>query len=216
MLKAAAVAAVLATATAVAVLVIIGPGSPPPGTGSAAAPHLLPPARSSAPVRVPPGGPEWITIGAIGVHAAVRGVVSTHEQGSWLIIPPMQTNADLRRVYWWSERAAPADPSRGTAYIYGHACTHYALCAFNRLREVVTGDLVRVTTDLGTLTYRVAAAPVRLAKTAAGIGDSSIYDYGVVNRLVLITCGYSPDGSSPWNWVVITRLVSAAPAPQVP
>jgi sortase (surface protein transpeptidase) len=155
--------------------------------------------------------PERITIGAIGVDAAVRGVVSAHQQGLWVIVPPMATNADLQRAYWWSEHAAPASPSNGTAYIYGHACSHYALCAFNRLRELAKGDLVTVTTVRGALTYRVAARPVRLAKTAAGIGASSIYDYGAVNRLVLITCGYAPDGSSPWNWVVITQLTAATP-----
>jgi hypothetical protein len=54
---------------------------------------------------------------------------------------------------------------------------------------------------------------MRLAKTAAGIGSSSIYNYGVVNRLVLITCDYAADGASPWYWVVITQLTGATTAP---
>lgn len=203
MLRAVAVVGVLATTLVVVSPVVPNPGTPPPAAGGGGTPAP----RSLA--RVPPGGPEWITIPAIGVSAAVRGVTSTHEQGSWLIIPPMQTNADLRRVYWWNEHAAPADPSTGTVYLYGHACTHYALCAFNHLDELVKGDLVNVTTTRGTLTYRVAAAPIRLAKTAAGIGASSIYNYDIVNRLALITCGYAANGLSPWNWVVITQLVAA-------
>jgi hypothetical protein len=154
---------------------------------------------------VAPGRPEEIAIPAIGLHTAIAGVVSTHEGGQWTIDPPKQTLAELQRVYWWSEHAAPADPSTGAAYLYGHACTSL-VCAFNDLHQLSAGDLVRVTTARGVLSYRVVKEPMRLAKTAAGIGSSSIYDYGVTNRLVLITCGYTPDGSSPFNWVVIAHL----------
>jgi sortase (surface protein transpeptidase) len=206
-LKALAVVGVLAVAI-IAFLVIGRPGSPPSSRPRVATPTY----QSSPSGSIPPGGPESITIPAIGVHAAVRSVVSTHEQGQWLIVPPEQTNTDLQRAYWWREHAEPADPSKGTAYIYGHACFSYPLCSFNQLHELVTGDLVTVTTVHGTLTYRVVAKPIRLAKTAEGIGASSIYNYGVVNRLVLITCDYAPDGSSPWNWVVITQLAAATPA----
>jgi hypothetical protein len=210
-LRVLAVAGVLAAAAIVAFPAIVRSGSPPT-TGSPAPPGAATaPLRGFGPARIPPGTPETIVIPAIGVDAAVRSVVSTHQQGRWVIIPPMATNADLRRVYWWSEHAAPADPSSGTAYIYGHACSHYALCAFNDLSMLATGDLVTVTTVRGALAYRVVARPVRLAKTATGIGASSIYDYGVVNRLVLVTCGYAPDGSSPWNWVVVTQLAAATP-----
>jgi hypothetical protein len=224
LLRTLAVAGALAAAAIVAFSAIVGSGSPPSATGSRApspathttatgspAPSATAPLRRSGPARIPPGPPQTITIPAIGVHTAVRSVVSTHQRGLWVIIPPMATNADLRRVYWWSEHAAPAAPSDGTAYIYGHACSHYALCAFNHLYRLATGDLVTVTTVRGALAYRVAAKPVRLAKTAAGIGDSFIYNYGAVNRLVLITCGYAPDGSSPWNWAVVTQLTAATP-----
>lgn len=206
MRKAAAVAVVIAAALVIAFLFITGRSSPPQAPGNGAAP----PAPSAPPARVPPGGPETIAIPAIRVHAAIRAVVSTHEQGNWLIVPPMSTNAELRRVYWWREHAAPAVPSKGTVYIYGHACTHYALCTFNNLHKLAPGDLVRITTTRGTLTYRAVTRPFRLAKTAAGIGASTIYDYGVRNRLILITCAYEPDGASPWNWVLITRLTAAA------
>ena len=211
-LRAAAVVCVLVAAAIVALLVFVRPGSPPSATRGPRSGVATPSFHSLPSAPIPPGGPEWVTIPAIGVQAAVRGVVSTHEQGLWLIVPPEQTNTDLQRVYWWSEHAAPADPSKGTAYIYGHACLSYALCAFNHLGELAKGDLVKVTTVRGALTYRVVAEPIRLAKTAAGIGSSSIYNYGVVNRLVLITCDYAPDGSSPWNWVVTTQLTAATPA----
>ncbi|MBO0833119.1 MAG: class F sortase [Actinobacteria bacterium] len=203
----------LAVAAILAFLAIVRSGSPPSATVSPPKLAATPSPHSLASARLPPGEPEWITIPAIGVHAAVRSVISTHTQGGWLIVPPMATNPDLWRVYWWREHAAPANPSKGTSYIYGHACSHYALCAFNRLHELAKGDLARVTTVHGTLTYRVVAKPIRLAKNASGIGASSIYNYGVVNRLVLITCAYTPDGSSPWNWVVITQLTAATRAP---
>ncbi len=160
---------------------------------------------------VEPGKPLQIDIPAIGLHTAIAGVVSTHEGGRWTIDPPKQTLGQLERVYWWSEHAAPADPSTGAAYLYGHSCTHL-VCAFNDLHQVSKGDLVRIRTARGVLSYRVVAKPSRLAKTAGGIGSSSIYNYGVANRLVLITCGYLPDGSSPFNWVVIGHLSASTPA----
>jgi Sortase domain len=208
-LTAVAVAGVLAAAAVVSLLV--GSGSPRPAGTPTPSRTARPLVRSLA---TPPGSPELIAIPAIGVDSAVGSVVSTYVQGLWEIIPPLATDADLQRVYWWSEHAAPANPSKGTSYIYGHACTHYALCTFNRLDELGIGDLVWVTTVRGILEYRVVGMPIRLAKTADGIGASSIYNYSVVNRLVLITCAYAPDGSSPWNWAVITQLVAAAPTPQ--
>ena len=159
-----------------------------------------------------PGGPKGITIPAIGLHTAIANIVSTREGGRWRIDPPRRTGAQLQRVYWWSEHAAPAHPSTGSAYFYGHSCTNLA-CAFNDLHLLSTGDLIRVTTAHGVLNYRVAVQPIRLAKTSAGIGSSSIYHYGVANRLVLITCGYVRNGSSPFNWAVIAQLRSAAVGP---
>jgi LPXTG-site transpeptidase (sortase) family protein len=160
---------------------------------------------------VPSGRPREIAIPAIGLHTAIGSVISTHAGGRWTIDPPKQTLGQLQRVYWWSEHAAPADPSTGAAYLYGHSCLSL-VCAFNDLDQVSKGDQVRVTTSRGVLSYRVVAQPIRLAKTAAGIGSSSIYNYGAANRLVLITCGYLPDGSSPFNWAVIARLATATPA----
>ena len=110
------------------------------------------------------GGPKGITIPAIGLHTAIASLVSTKQGERWTIDPPRRTAGQLQRVYWWKEHAAPADPSTGTAYFYGHSCTNLA-CAFNDLHLLSTGDLVRVTTAHGVLSYRVAAKPIRLAKT---------------------------------------------------
>jgi hypothetical protein len=223
---AAAVVGVLAGAT-IALAAIVGDpfgrtdeaASPPslkartascsgPASEGPCADHSASPTDSA----IPPGAPRQIAIPAIGLHTGIADVVSTHVGGRWTIDPPKQTLGELRRVYWWSEHAAPADPSTGAAYLYGHACTSLD-CAFNKLDQVSKGDLVRVTTRHGVLSYRVVAEPMRLAKTAAGIGSSSIYNYKVANRLLLITCGYTPDGSSPFNWVVVAHLSSATAAP---
>lgn len=160
------------------------------------------------PPDVPPAKPEWITIPAIGVDTTVGSVVSQHVNGMWTIKPPESTMGDLEQTYWWSEHAAPGAPSTGTTYIYGHACTRVS-CAFNDLHRLHRGEVVWIRTAQGLLHYRVLAEPMKLAKTPAGIGSSSIYEYGVANRLVLITCGYAPDGSSPFNWAVITKLAGA-------
>jgi hypothetical protein len=220
----AAVVGALAAAS-IALVLIVGdpfdrtadPGSSPSMkarttscTGPASAGSCAHPVRATGPA-IRPGAPTRIAIPAIGLHTGIGRVVSTHEGGSWTIDPPKRTLGQLQRVYWWSEHAAPADPSTGAAYLYGHACTRLT-CAFNDLDQVSRGDLVRVTTAHGVLSYRVVAEPMRLAKTAAGIGASSVYHYRVADRLVLITCGYRPDGSSPFNWVVIAHLRSATTA----
>ena len=178
--------------------------------GSATAEPCARPSKATGSA-VEPGKPLRIDIPAIGLHTAIAGVVSTHDGGRWTIDPPKQTLGQFERVFWWSEHAATADPSTGAAYLYGHSCTHL-VCAFNDLDQVSKGDLVRIRTARGVLSYRVVAKPIRLAKTAGGIGSSAIYNYGVANRLVLITCGYLPDGSSPFNWVVIAHLTRAFPA----
>lgn len=188
--------------------------TPPAGPASPSRVAHGPPAGPTSPSRVAhtsevlPAQPERITIPAIGVDTAVGSVVSQHVSGTWMIKPPESTTSDLERAYWWSEHAAPGAPSTGTTYIYGHACTR-ANCAFDDLHLLHRGEVVWVHTAHSILSYRVLAEPLKLAKTAAGIGASSIYDYGVVNRLVLVTCGYAPDGSSPFNWAVIAQLVAA-------
>lgn len=215
MLKASIVGVLTAAASIAFVAIASDPGSSPPATvrttGCDGPVTGQPCARQAeeAGSTMAAGGPKAITIPAIGLHTTIASLVSTKEGGRWTIDPPRRTAGQLQRVYWWSEHAAPAGTSRGTAYFYGHSCTNLA-CAFNDLHLLSTGDLVRVTTTHGVLSYRVTARPIRLAKTSAGIGSSSLYKYGVANRLVLITCGYVRNGSSPFNWAVIAQLRSAA------
>lgn len=110
--------------------------------------------------------------------------------------------SDLECAYWWSEHAAPGDPSTGTTYIYGAACTRVR-CAFDDLRPLRRGEVVWVRTADIVSSYRVLAESITLRKTPAGIGSRSIY-------------GYAPDGSSPFSWAVIAQLVGAARYGQLP
>ena len=139
----AAMARLLAAAASVALVAIAAdlfvradnPGSRASATvrtahcaGSAAAEPCARPSKATGSA-VEPGKPLRIDIPAIGLHTAIAGVVSTHDGGRWTIDPPKQTLGQLERVFWWSEHAAPADPSTGAAYLYGHSCTHLVCAA---------------------------------------------------------------------------------------
>lgn len=173
------------------------------------------PAPSSAPLKsVAPARPSKLAIPAIGLDAQFGSpIVSTHDGEGWSITPPESTLQDLRLVYWWSETkysALPGSPSKGTTFIYGHACRdpQYG-CAFDRLKNLTKGDKIELTAGKAVLTYRVTAL-LKLDKTPQGVGASrELYSYGESNKLRLVTCGYTAEGTSPFNWAALAVLVSS-------
>lgn len=172
--------------------------------------------RESTGTPVAPAVPTSINVPSVGIHASIKPIASQHtDNGQWMVSPPRDTPLQLDTAYWWDEQqysAEPANPSHGTTFIYAHACQGLD-CAFDTLHESIVGNKIVLATPNGTLTYSVTKPPLDLAKTADGIGASTeVYDYGISNRLVLITCGYQPNGRSTFNWAVIADLVSAEPA----
>ena len=163
---------------------------------------------------VRPARPIRLAIPAIGLRVGYGagsrvGTVRSQRTGrEWTITPPEATWDDLQSVFWWSERAysvLPGDPSAGTTFVFMHACLHVT-CAGNNLNHVRAGDIVRLTTAAGTLTY-TARRTLRLDKSVGGIGASKVvYSYGHPDELRLVTCGYAPDGTSPFNWAVLADL----------
>jgi hypothetical protein len=133
---------------------------------------------------------------------------SSRTSAGWTITPPEATWADLQSAFWWSEPAysvLPGAPSAGTTFVFMHACLQVT-CAGNELKHLRAGDIVRLTTAAGTLTYTVRRT-LRLDKSVGGIGaNKMVYSYGHRNELRLVTCGYAPDGTSPFNWAVLADL----------
>jgi hypothetical protein len=158
--------------------------------------------------------PTALAIPAIGLSIGHDGgshigtVESRTVDGIWTITPPEATWVDLQSAYWWSQRrysALPGAPSTGTTFLYMHACLQVH-CAGNDLHRLRGGEAVVLATRAGVLHYRVVRV-LRLDKTPQGVGNNNtLYSYGHRNQLRLVTCGYAPDGSSPFNWAVIATL----------
>ena len=203
------------------------------GAGSTAAVVLSP--QSSRSVELPsvaPAAPTAISFAVTDTEAHRRVSVTDdvvplranrHADGTWDEVRPSEASVQaLGQAAWWQNGLsnAPGSPSRGTTYIYGHSCRNNAEpawlhCAFDELSFLREGDVVRLTTSNGVLTYRVTQDPVRVPKTGSAqlASNTSVYR-AQVNRLVLITCGYERDPSSAvyssaYNWVVQLVLMGA-------
>lgn len=192
----------------------------PSTTSGASTQSTAQPAQATIPLKKSDkkNWPTELDIPSIGVKAKFgQPIVQVWDGKEWTITPPETTWEDLQRAYWWREHALPG-PTKDTAYVYAHACDP-TQCAFNKLHLVRVGAMVRVVTDTYVAAYRIVpidphqphAGVQQFAKTVKGIGSStsSVADFHVPGRLVLITCGYTPDGASPFNWVAFAQLVSA-------
>jgi hypothetical protein len=158
--------------------------------------------------------PTALAIPTIGLSVGhdpgshIGTVESRTVDGVWTITPPEASWVDLQSAYWWSQQrysALPGAPSAGTTFLYMHACSQVH-CAGNDLHRLRRGDAITLTTRTGVLHYRVDRL-LRLDKTPQGVGNNkTLYSYGRPDQLRLVTCGYAPDGSSPFNWAVIATL----------
>lgn len=121
-----------------------------------------------------------------------------------LVDPPHNTARQWNTASWIEQATNPAQPSRGSAYLYGHAC-QFIDCAFNDLVDARVGNIAKIITRDATQTYRVDRIGFG-PKTASSLPDWAA-DITVPNRIVLVTCAYQPDGSSPNNLIVIAHLI---------
>ena len=116
-----------------------------------------------------------------------------------MLTPP----ADPRLVGWWSGSARPGAET-GSAVLTAHT-VHTGGGAFDRLADLVTGDLVRVRLTKGVVRYTVASVRT-LDRDALAAASPRLFRSDVRGRLVLITC-------SGWNgsYYVSNTVVIAHP-----
>jgi LPXTG-site transpeptidase (sortase) family protein len=117
--------------------------------------------------------------------------------------PPHDTAQEWNTAAWIIQSAYPARQTRGTTYVYGHACHHH-VCAFTELNEARPGDLVHVATPVSELAYRitrVGTAPKSARSLPAWAADITVAD-----RLVLVTCNYEQGDTSTDNLIAVAAL----------
>jgi LPXTG-site transpeptidase (sortase) family protein len=117
--------------------------------------------------------------------------------------PPHQTAEQWNTAAWVEQSTYPSAPSKGTTYVYGHAC-HYHVCSFTNLKDADVGDQVRVTTAVRASTYTIER--IGLSSKSANSLPSWASDSTVPNRIVLVTCAYEQADTSTDNIVVVARL----------
>ncbi len=105
----------------------------------------------------------------------------------------------------------PGQP--GNSAFAGHRTTYKA--PFNRIDELLPGDLITITTLQGSFTYKVDAHPGEDGKLDLGHivvkpSDLSILDQNVGNRLTLMAC--NPKYSAATR-IVVSATLSTPPAP---
>jgi LPXTG-site transpeptidase (sortase) family protein len=159
----------------------------------------------SQPLAPAPGTAFSLTIstGTGAIRAAVAPISAASNQP---VDPPHETAAQWNTAAWVTQSAYPSAHSRGTSYVYGHAC-HYHQCSFTRLKDARVGDHVIATTARAALSYRIeriGTSPKSAAALPSWAADST-----VPNRLILVTCAYEQGDTSTSNIVVVARLQSA-------
>lgn len=144
-----------------------------------------------------------VTMRSAEISTAVAAIsVASNEP----VDPPHATAAQWNTAVWVKQSSFPSPSSRGTSYVYGHACHHH-VCSFTELKDVSVGDRVTVTTPSHTLTYRVAE--IGVSPKAASSLPSWASRSNVPNRLVLVTCAYEQGDTSTENLVVVAQLQPA-------
>ncbi len=124
--------------------------------------------------------PASVQIASLGISAPVQPATIDLSDGE-LGVP-----ADIHRVGWWRDGAAPGDAA-GTVLIAGHVDSAAAGAgAFYNLKSAAVGTTITVTTaGGGTVSYRVTRVQTVL-KADLPIG---IFTKTGAPRLVLVTCG---------------------------
>jgi hypothetical protein len=178
----------------------VAAGRRPTGPGSAAGPNLSGAGRRSHEST----GPFRLVIHTLADTIDVG--VAPFSVGSYqLVDPPHSTAREWNTAAWIVQSTYPTQPSRGTSYIYGHAC-QYIVCSFNNLKNAQVGDKAQITTHGVRLNYqvdRIGLSPKTASSLPEWASDSTVPD-----RIVLVTCSYERDGASPDNLVVIAHLLN--------
>ncbi len=134
--------------------------------------------RSRPPRRHPAAGvPARVRVPSMGIDAPIIGI----DVVDGVLTPP----ADAQTLGWWRDGARPG-ALQGRALVTGHTVS-VGGGALDDLEEVRVGAPVTVTTDNGTIRYRVSKVAVyrkaRLARDA-----QRVFDQEGPGGLLLITC----------------------------
>jgi hypothetical protein len=188
----------------------VAPTAKPTGGGSAAAPTdpvklpAVPLAAGGTPAAQPAvsypaaSAPQRITYPAAGMDVVVHPLApDSVDADSHSIVPPETMDG-----YWLTRFGTPGAGSTNTTYVIGHSWEGLD-APFNHLSSAAAaGNELTVTTETGTMTYRVDSVTTY---TKATLKDSPIWAVAP-NQLVLISC-YTED---PWGKNV---AVVASPMP---
>jgi hypothetical protein len=142
--------------------------------------------------------PTRIAYPLAGIDVAIHPLEpSQDETASRTLVPPLTMDG-----YWLTPFGVPGAESTDTTYIIGHSWEDRD-APFNHLSSAsAPGQEFEVTTETGTVRYRVDSITTYLKDT---LKDSPIWEI-VPNRMVLISC-YTED---PWgkNVVVVASPVT--------
>ncbi len=171
-----------------------------PGTATPAVPPALAPdgpVLDASPAPRVIGMPTRVVIPTLHVDAPVLPITAP----GGTLIPP----SDPQELGWWADGAKPG-AAQGSALVTGHT-VHTGGGALDDLEILARGDLVKVSTSHGWVTYAVRTTKIygkgSLARHAPGL-----FNQTVPGRLVLITCE-DWDGERYLSNVVVTALPSA-------
>ena len=123
------------------------------------------------------GPPREVVVGRL--HVDSRVVPISGQSGT--LLPP----SDPQVLGWWQE-GKPVGAQLGTAVVTGHT-VHTGGGALDNLDKLVVGDVVRVRTDQGWITYAVQRNRI-YSKDALAREAASLFRQGGAGRLLLITC----------------------------
>lgn len=123
------------------------------------------------------GPPREVVVQRLHVDSKV--VPISGQSGT--LLPP----SDPQVLGWWQE-GKPVGAQYGTAVVTGHT-VHTGGGALDNLDKLVVGDLVRVRTDQGWITYSVQRNRT-YSKAALARAADSLFRQGGTGRLLLITC----------------------------
>jgi LPXTG-site transpeptidase (sortase) family protein len=123
------------------------------------------------------GQPREVVVRRLHVDSTV--VPISGQSGT--LLPP----SDPKVLGWWQE-GRPVGAAEGTAVVTGHT-VHTGGGALDHLDKLVVGDVVRVRTDRGWITYTVQRNRI-YSRAALARDAESVFRLDGPGRLVLITC----------------------------
>lgn len=148
--------------------------------------------------------PLYISYGAVGLDQGILPLTpSPQELALNSIVPPHTPDA-----YWLSPYGMPGEGSTNTTYVVGHSLEGGNSPFNNISAHAKAGDLLSVTTAVGTLDFVVDEVTTEYKAT---LRDSRIWDI-VPGRLILITC-YAADL---WGKNIIVQASPLTGKPSAP